>query len=91
MQHVGPDLARRADVTMSWDEVHERYPDQWVVLVETDWIENHFAFRSTRVLGHGVARAEVLDRVRPRLSPYPGYACFFTGRVRAPRDGFALL
>ena len=37
---------------MTWDDVHERYPEQWVVLVETDWIENHFAFRSTHVIGH---------------------------------------
>lgn len=76
---------------MSWDEVHERYPEQWVVLADTDWIESHFGFRSTRVIGHAVARAEALERARPRLSQYPGYACFFTGRVRAPRDGFALL
>ena len=84
------DRACTNEAPMTWDDVHERYPEQWVVLVETDWIENHFAFRSTRVIGHAAGRAEVLAQVRPLLPRYPDFACFFTGRVRAPRHGYFL-
>ena len=79
-----------SEAAMTWEGVHERYPEQWVVLVETDWIENHFAFRSTRVIGHAACRAEALAQVRPQLPLHPDFACFFTGRVRAPRHGYFL-
>lgn len=43
---------------MTWKAICARYPDQWVVLVDTDWVDSHnFEFRSARVVGHDVRRA----------------------------------
>jgi hypothetical protein len=70
---------------MTWREICERHPDEWVVLVEIDWVnETDLDFRSARVAGHGKTRKEPLDQARPLQSRYPSMGHFFTGRVRAP-------
>ena len=39
---------------LTWNEICERYPDEWVCLVEIDRPDdNNFAFRTARVVGHG--------------------------------------
>jgi hypothetical protein len=81
---VPPDVtATRERIT--WEEIRRRYPDQWVVCIETDWIAQHiFPFRSTRVVGHGTDRKTVLAETRPIVAQHMGFGCFFTGRIRAP-------
>lgn len=37
---------------MTWTQICERYPDQWVALVEIDWNDETVA----RVAGHGPTR-----------------------------------
>ena len=70
---------------MTWHEICERYPDEWVVLVEVDWVsDTDFDFRSARVAGHGKTRKEPLEQARPLQSRYPSMGHFFTGPVRAP-------
>ena len=69
---------------LSWDEVHRRYPDQWLVLVETDWIPNDFRFRTARVVGHGLRRQAVLAGAKHIVARYQGFGCFFTGRTSLP-------
>ena len=70
---------------MTWREICERHPDEWVVLVEIDWVnDTDFDFRSARVAGHGKTRKEPLDQARPLQARYSSMGHFFTGRVRAP-------
>lgn len=70
----------------SWGEIKERYPDQWVTLVDTDWIDDRsFEFRTTRVIGHGQSRAEAIAQAEPLLAGYDDFGCFYTGRIRAYR------
>jgi hypothetical protein len=70
---------------LTWDDICARYPDQWVVLVEVDWVnETDLEFRSARVAGHGKTRKEPLVQARPLQDHYPSMAHLFTGRVRAP-------
>lgn len=76
-------------VATSWAEMCTRFPDQWVVLVDTDWIDHSKReFRSARIVGHDVRRATALAAARPMTSRCLGFGCFFTGRVRAPLLGF---
>lgn len=78
---IGPALSE----AMSWSAICDRYPDEWVVLVEIDWInETDFEFRSARVAGHGKRRKEPLDQARPLRSQYRSMGHFFTGRPSAP-------
>lgn len=71
---------------LTWEQICERYPDQWVVLVEMirpD--EDHDArFRTARVAGAGKSRREALDQSRPLRSAYPSFANRYTGRIQAP-------
>jgi len=69
-----------------WDEVRRRYPDQWVTLVEVDWIPDvPFDFRSALAIGHGQRRRDAMAQARPLLEKYNRHGCFFTGTIRAPR------
>ena len=49
---------------MTWWQICERYPDQWVVLVEMDWNEETDEFTTARVAGHGATRAEPYAQTR---------------------------
>jgi hypothetical protein len=70
---------------LSWAEICERYPDQWVALVEIDWIvEYNFKFRTARVAGSGKTRREPLDQARPLRSLYWEIGHFFTGPFTLP-------
>ncbi|HUH03939.1 MAG TPA: hypothetical protein VML75_18210 [Kofleriaceae bacterium] len=70
---------------LSWHEICERHPDEWVVLVEIDWVnDTDFDFRSARVAGHGKTRKDPLEQARRLGTSYRSAGHFFTGRVRAP-------
>jgi hypothetical protein len=70
---------------LTWTEIRERYPDQWVCLVEIGWLnETDFDFTTARVAGHGGTRREPLDQARPLRSQYGEIGHFFTGRIVAP-------
>jgi hypothetical protein len=68
---------------LSWREICARYPDEWVALVEIDWIDDD-EFRSARVAGHGKTRREPLDQARPLWARPDEIGHFFTGPIRAP-------
>jgi hypothetical protein len=70
---------------LTWSEICERYPDEWVVLVEVDWINDmDLEFRSARVAGHGKRRKDPLEQARPLQPHYSAMAHLFTGRIRLP-------
>lgn len=70
---------------LTWREICALYPDEWVALVEIDWVnENDLDFRSARVAGHGKTRREPLEQARPLRKRYEDIGHFFTGPVRAP-------
>jgi hypothetical protein len=76
---------------LTWAEIRERYPDEWVCLVEIDRIdEDHFEFRTARVAGHGKTRREPLDQARPLRARYEEIGHYYTGRVMAPVPRFFL-
>ena len=70
---------------LSWRQIRERYPDQWVVLVEHDWQESDIArYNTVRVLACGASRAEVMAHARQALDAYHSYGCRYTGTIRGP-------
>ena len=76
---------------LTWPEICARYPDEWVALVEIDWLnENDLDFRSARVAGHGKTRKAPLDQARPLRARYDEIGHFFTGPIRAPLRSFLL-
>jgi hypothetical protein len=75
------DLSER----LIWQQIRERYPDQWVVLVEHDWDEIYLGtYKTARALACGGSRAEAIANARPALDAYDGYGCRFTGEIRGP-------
>lgn len=75
------------DVTepLSWNEICERFPDEWVALVEIEWVNDRdFEFRSARVAGHGKLRRDPMQQAGALWPRYPEIGHFYTGRVRAP-------
>jgi len=69
---------------LTWQEICARHPNEWVVLVEVDWIdEDDKDFRSARVAGHGKTRREPLVQARSVWPRYGEIAHFFTGPIRA--------
>ena len=67
---------------LSWEEIRRRYPDEWVMMVEVDWLSDDDPdFRTAAVVGHGKTRAEVSHSTREIMSGASGGACMFTGRL----------
>ncbi|HEX3766621.1 MAG TPA: hypothetical protein VHW23_48335 [Kofleriaceae bacterium] len=64
---------------LTWEQICERYPDQWVCLVEMDKInDTDFDFRTARVVGHGKTRRDPLDQARPLCEQYELIGHYFT-------------
>ena len=64
---------------MSWSEIRERFPDQWIALVALDWAdERDQPFYTALVAGHG-SRREALDQAKPLLKLFDQLGVFFTG------------
>ena len=69
---------------MTWAQIRQRHPNEWVALVDIDWVnETDFDFRSARVVGHG-SRREQYEQARAWSFRYPSMGHFYTGRMRAP-------
>jgi len=70
---------------LTWPQIRDRYPDQWVVLIEHDWDEHDLAsYTTARVLAQGASRAEAISHARPELDAYRSWGCRYTGTIRGP-------
>jgi hypothetical protein len=68
---------------MSWSEIRERFPDQWIALVALDWADDRDEpFYTALVAGHG-SRREALDQAKPLLKLFARMGPFFTGDPEA--------
>jgi len=74
---------------LSWAEICQRYPEQWVALVEMEWTgDDEDELLTARVVGHGLRRIDPLLQARPFRERYRSIGHFFTGPIRAPVGGF---
>jgi hypothetical protein len=70
---------------LTWDEIRVRHPNEWVVLVDVDWLnDDDEDFRTAIVLSHGKRRGDALREARPLLPPAAAWAHFYTGEICAP-------
>jgi len=91
-QMAQPQLVNTALISepLTWKQICDRYPDEWVCLVEIDrYNDREFEFRTARVVGHGKHPRDPLVQARPLDAHYEGMGHYFTGTVRAPRWGLA--
>jgi len=64
---------------MTWSEICEQFPDQWIALVALDWADDRDEpFRTALVAGCG-SRREALAQARPLLRLFEPIGPFFTG------------
>lgn len=71
--------AQTVSEPMTWTEICERFPDQWIALVALDWVDDRDEpFRTALVAGHG-SRREALAQARPLLKLFDKMGPFFTG------------
>nr|HEX4313349.1 hypothetical protein [Kofleriaceae bacterium] len=68
---------------MTWKAICERFPDQWVALVDMDWDDDTDQFTVARVAGHGLTRRAPYDQMHAAGRTYEAVGHFYTGRVRA--------
>ena len=53
------DVDQHVSERLTWKQICERYPDEWVVLVETEWVnDTDFDFGTATVLGHFKSRKQ---------------------------------
>jgi hypothetical protein len=71
---------------LTWPQICERYPDEWVCLVDIDRAHpGGFDFGTARVVGHGKTRSAPFIQARPWQDHYKVIGHYFTGRIAAHR------
>ncbi len=81
---VEPAFALWISEPLTWKEICERFPDEWVALVEVDWrSDTEFDFGTARVIGHAISKYDHYEQARGWASRYPAVGHFFTGVRRA--------
>ena len=74
---------------LTWKQIREQYPHQWVVLIDHERLAHDLAgFKTARVLAVGNSRAEATERARPELDFIREWGCHFTGPLRGPLIGY---
>lgn len=70
---------------LTWDEIRKRYPDEWVVVAEIEWVnDTDFEFGTALVLAHHRTRKEASSSVKAAFERYTEVGSFFTGRLISP-------
>jgi hypothetical protein len=80
---------------LTWTEICTRCPDEWVCIVEADFVHpTGPEIRTARVVGHGKTRREPFEQARAWRAHYDEIGHYYTGRaiewLRRPmlvRDG----
>jgi hypothetical protein len=76
---------------LSWSEICERYPDEWVVVTNIDRDnDTDLEFRAASVLGHFKRRKEASPRIKGALADHDDVGCYWTGEIRGPIPRFSL-
>src|SRR5438270_13026461 len=72
---------------MSWPEIRACYPEQWVLLVDIDWLPRSNVFRTARVADHGPHLDDQIVRSSAFQVPNHKVGRFHTEPVRDSFDG----
>jgi len=76
---------------LTWDEICERFPDEWVVLVDTSWVnEQDFEFGTARVVAHHKRRKDASPAVKAAFQNHDEVGCFWTGAIHGASPRLSL-
>ena len=76
---------------LTWKQICERYPDEWVVLVDTEWVnDTDFDFGTTIVLAHHERRKDMSPDVKAAFERYESVGTYWTGTLRGPIPRFMI-
>ena len=65
---------------LTWDEICRRHIDQWVVLVDIDWInDTDFEFGAATVIACAPRRKDASPIVKQAHETHQEVGCFYTG------------
>lgn len=68
---------------LTWPEICERFPAQWIALVALDWVDDRDQpVRTALVAGHG-SRRDALRQARPLRKLFEPIGPLFTGDAPA--------
>jgi hypothetical protein len=74
---------------LTWSEICKRYPDEWVVFVDAEWMdETDFEFGSATVIAHHKRRKDASPDVKAARTQDREVGCFWTGELRGPIPRF---
>lgn len=83
-----PAITGSAD-RLTWAEICRRFPDRWVVVADTDWVnDTDFDFRSAEVIACHRRRKDASPDVKAVLAQGRPAGCFWTGQIRGPVPRF---
>lgn len=78
-------IASTVPESLAWAEICERYPDQFVCLVDVDRFHPHgLDVRSARVIAAGPTRAKAFGEASAWQSVYPEIRIDYTGESELP-------
>ena len=76
---------------LTWDEICERFPDEWVVLGNIGWInEPDFEFDKASVIGRHKRRRDASPEIKAMRARNVEVGCFWTGELRGPIPRFII-
>jgi hypothetical protein len=82
---IAEELESAISGTLSWGQICERHPDEWVCLVEIEHAgPNDVEIVSARVVGHGKTKREPVEQAKVWWTRYSTIGHFYTGTLRAP-------
>lgn len=76
---------RTISPTLTWAEICERHPDEWVCVVEIEYLRpNDATIVSARVVGHGSTKRAPIEPAKLWWDQYSTIGHYYTGTLRAP-------
>jgi hypothetical protein len=67
---------------LTWAEICERYPDEWVGAVDIDYGDPRvFHPRTARVVSHSKTKREAFDQASLWWAHYKMIGCYYTGNL----------
>lgn len=74
---------------LTWAEICERHPDEWVVFADAEWLdETDFDFISAEVIAHHKRRKDASPDIKAARAQNREVGCFWTGELRGPIPRF---
>jgi hypothetical protein len=76
---------------LTWDQICKRFPDEWVVLVDIDWVNDRdFEFGTAIATARHKRRRDTSPDIKAIRARNVEVGCFWTGEIRGPIPRFIM-